>query len=231
MSATTVSASRQIQITIPVRKITNADANAALREGWADFMDDAWRPDLRRPDLSARRRRRGDGGHGRAPAAAASSRSSPASACWDRSQRSASTKWRAGGSRACIRTGSTSSTSGSGRRPTRSRSSRALLLASSRFWLVAAGMLYIVLLGLVGAALARFATHSSREFSPLSRRRGLGADRDRKSGRACLRGARLWRSAWCRCRCSSTATSAHPKPSQRHGEPPGRTRACCSAGA
>jgi uncharacterized membrane protein len=24
---------------IPVRKITNADANAALREGWADFMD------------------------------------------------------------------------------------------------------------------------------------------------------------------------------------------------
>jgi len=24
---------------IPVRKITNADANAALREGWADFME------------------------------------------------------------------------------------------------------------------------------------------------------------------------------------------------
>ena len=45
MPATTVSrstASRTGQI--PVRKITNADANAALREGWADFM--AMRGDL-----------------------------------------------------------------------------------------------------------------------------------------------------------------------------------------
>lgn len=40
MPATTVSASTAAKRSdIPVRKITNADANAALREGWADFMD------------------------------------------------------------------------------------------------------------------------------------------------------------------------------------------------
>jgi uncharacterized membrane protein len=38
--ATTVNASHaDKRSAIPVRKITNADANAALREGWADFMD------------------------------------------------------------------------------------------------------------------------------------------------------------------------------------------------
>ena len=40
MPATTVNASHaDKRSTIPIRKITNADANAALREGWADFMD------------------------------------------------------------------------------------------------------------------------------------------------------------------------------------------------
>ena len=40
MPATTVSASTAAKRSdIPVRKITNADANAALREGWADFME------------------------------------------------------------------------------------------------------------------------------------------------------------------------------------------------
>jgi uncharacterized membrane protein len=38
--ATTVSASTsRSNAAIPVRKITSADANAALREGWADFME------------------------------------------------------------------------------------------------------------------------------------------------------------------------------------------------
>jgi uncharacterized membrane protein len=38
--ATTVSTTTADKLSdIPVRKITNADANAALREGWADFMD------------------------------------------------------------------------------------------------------------------------------------------------------------------------------------------------
>jgi uncharacterized membrane protein len=38
--ATTVSASASVsRSNIPVRTITNADANAALREGWADFME------------------------------------------------------------------------------------------------------------------------------------------------------------------------------------------------
>jgi len=36
--ATTVSESRPADSEIPVRKITSADADAALREGWADFM-------------------------------------------------------------------------------------------------------------------------------------------------------------------------------------------------
>ena len=45
MPATTVSASRASNSgAIPVRKITNQDANAALREGWDDFM--AMRGDL-----------------------------------------------------------------------------------------------------------------------------------------------------------------------------------------
>lgn len=45
MPATTVSASSSRSAAlVPVRKITNADANAALREGWADFM--AMRGDL-----------------------------------------------------------------------------------------------------------------------------------------------------------------------------------------
>ena len=40
MPATTVSASTsRSNAAIPVRKITSADANAALREGWADFME------------------------------------------------------------------------------------------------------------------------------------------------------------------------------------------------
>ena len=39
MPATTVSASPNSKSKIPVRTITNADADAALREGWADFMD------------------------------------------------------------------------------------------------------------------------------------------------------------------------------------------------
>ena len=40
MSATTVNASQTAKRSgIPVRTIANADANAALREGWADFMD------------------------------------------------------------------------------------------------------------------------------------------------------------------------------------------------
>ena len=39
MPATTVSASPQPKAGIPVRTITNADADAALREGWGDFMD------------------------------------------------------------------------------------------------------------------------------------------------------------------------------------------------
>ena len=39
MPATTVSASPQPKAGIPVRTITYADADAALREGWADFMD------------------------------------------------------------------------------------------------------------------------------------------------------------------------------------------------
>ena len=40
MPATTVSASPAVKANqIPVRKITNADANAALREGWSDFME------------------------------------------------------------------------------------------------------------------------------------------------------------------------------------------------
>jgi uncharacterized membrane protein len=37
--ATTVPASPKSRAGIPVRTITNADADAALREGWADFMD------------------------------------------------------------------------------------------------------------------------------------------------------------------------------------------------
>jgi uncharacterized membrane protein len=37
--ATTVSASSSRSPAIPVRKLTHADANAALREGWADFME------------------------------------------------------------------------------------------------------------------------------------------------------------------------------------------------
>jgi uncharacterized membrane protein len=37
--ATTASASPNSKSKIPVRTITNADADAALREGWADFMD------------------------------------------------------------------------------------------------------------------------------------------------------------------------------------------------
>lgn len=40
MPATTVSASSKSRSkVIPVRQITNADADAALREGWADFME------------------------------------------------------------------------------------------------------------------------------------------------------------------------------------------------
>lgn len=39
MPATTVSASAKSRSNIPVRTITNADADAALREGWGDFMD------------------------------------------------------------------------------------------------------------------------------------------------------------------------------------------------
>ncbi len=40
MPATTVSASPASKSSaIPIRTITNADANAALREGWADFME------------------------------------------------------------------------------------------------------------------------------------------------------------------------------------------------
>ena len=40
MPATTVSASTKSRVkAVPVRTITNADADAALREGWADFMD------------------------------------------------------------------------------------------------------------------------------------------------------------------------------------------------
>ena len=39
MPATTVSASPKIKSGVPVRTITNADADTALREGWADFMD------------------------------------------------------------------------------------------------------------------------------------------------------------------------------------------------
>lgn len=39
MPATTASASPNSKSKIPVRTITNADADAALREGWADFMD------------------------------------------------------------------------------------------------------------------------------------------------------------------------------------------------
>ena len=40
MPATTMSQSPSSRANkIPVRKITNADANAALREGWADFME------------------------------------------------------------------------------------------------------------------------------------------------------------------------------------------------
>ena len=39
MPATTVSASSSRSPAIPVRKLTHADANAALREGWADFME------------------------------------------------------------------------------------------------------------------------------------------------------------------------------------------------
>ena len=40
MSATTVTASpKSKSAAIPVRTITNADANAALREGWDDFME------------------------------------------------------------------------------------------------------------------------------------------------------------------------------------------------
>ncbi len=39
MPATTVSASPNSKARIPVRTITNADANASLREGWADFME------------------------------------------------------------------------------------------------------------------------------------------------------------------------------------------------
>jgi len=39
VSATTVSASPKSTSATPVRRITSADADAALREGWADFMD------------------------------------------------------------------------------------------------------------------------------------------------------------------------------------------------
>ena len=39
MPATTVSASNASKPAIPVRKITAADADAALREGWGDFME------------------------------------------------------------------------------------------------------------------------------------------------------------------------------------------------
>ena len=40
MPATTVSASAKSRSkVIPVRQVTNADADAALREGWADFME------------------------------------------------------------------------------------------------------------------------------------------------------------------------------------------------
>jgi uncharacterized membrane protein len=39
VSATTVSASPKSKSATPVRRITSADADAALREGWADFMD------------------------------------------------------------------------------------------------------------------------------------------------------------------------------------------------
>ena len=40
MSATIVTASpKSKSAAIPVRTITNADANAALREGWDDFME------------------------------------------------------------------------------------------------------------------------------------------------------------------------------------------------
>jgi uncharacterized membrane protein len=39
VSATTVSASPKSKSATPVRRITSADADAALSEGWADFMD------------------------------------------------------------------------------------------------------------------------------------------------------------------------------------------------
>ncbi len=39
MPATTVSASPKSKAKIPVRTISNADADSALREGWADFME------------------------------------------------------------------------------------------------------------------------------------------------------------------------------------------------
>ncbi|WP_395623487.1 DUF2189 domain-containing protein [Sphingomonas daechungensis] len=39
MPATTISSSKPSKASIPVRRITIADANAALHEGWADFME------------------------------------------------------------------------------------------------------------------------------------------------------------------------------------------------
>ena len=163
MPATTVSASPASKSnSIPVRKISNADADAALREGWGDFME--MRGDLIFVGLiyvlvgvvAATAVMGGALLPLLFPIVAGVGLLGPVAAL-------GSTKWRAAGRAGCSRTGSTSSTCG--KRPGANEIGvvAALLLAIFVAWIFVASGLYLALFGWweppsIGAFLSRVFT-------------------------------------------------------------------------